>query len=82
MLFEDMLQSPETKENLLKKISLQRFGKVEDVAEAALFLARSQYMHGQVVNKLLSSLLLMHCGIFLVTMVLAKVLMIDGGLVL
>ncbi|KAL1926206.1 hypothetical protein VTP01DRAFT_6071 [Rhizomucor pusillus] len=45
----NMLQSPETKENLLKKISLQRFGKVEDVAEAALFLARSQYMHGQVL---------------------------------
>ncbi|MBU0899344.1 SDR family oxidoreductase, partial [bacterium] len=43
--------SPEIKEELLKRIPLNRFGKPSDVAELALFLSTSasEYITGQVI---------------------------------
>ena len=40
----------ETKSNIIRNVSLRRFGRVEDVSLAALFLAQSEYITGQVVN--------------------------------
>lgn len=37
-------------EDVMKNIPLQRFGNVSDVAETAIFLAKSNYITGQVVN--------------------------------
>ncbi|KAI8365341.1 carbonyl reductase family member 4 [Radiomyces spectabilis] len=37
-------------DTLLQSIPLRRFGQVDDVAEAALFVAKSQYLHGHVLN--------------------------------
>lgn len=38
------------KEQMIQQIPLNSFGKVEDVANTALFLANSPYITGQVVN--------------------------------
>jgi 3-oxoacyl-[acyl-carrier protein] reductase len=42
----------EQKESLLESIPLKRFGKAEEVAKAAVFLAsdESQYITGQVIT--------------------------------
>lgn len=37
-------------ESLLRKIPAGRFGKPEEVADAALFLAKNQYANNCVVN--------------------------------
>lgn len=42
--------SDKVKEQVAKTIPLQTFGQVEDVANAALFLAESSYITGQVLN--------------------------------
>lgn len=42
--------SDRVKEGAQAQIPLKRFGKVEDVAEAALFLATNRYITGQVLN--------------------------------
>lgn len=42
--------SDKVKEQVTGNIPLQRFGNVEDVANAALFLAKSPYITGQVLN--------------------------------
>ena len=47
-IYIDLFKSPESKNKLIESIPLRRLGSVDDVAEAALFLARSQYMHGAV----------------------------------
>lgn len=41
--------SDSVKENILSAISLKRFGKVEDIAQVALFLAETTYVTGQVI---------------------------------
>ncbi|KAI9494272.1 hypothetical protein BDB00DRAFT_819485 [Zychaea mexicana] len=46
----DILKSEASKAKLIEAIPLRRLGHVDDVAEAALFLACSQYMHGSVLN--------------------------------
>ncbi|EOT42894.1 3-oxoacyl-[acyl-carrier-protein] reductase [Enterococcus columbae] len=38
------------KEEVTKSIPLQRFGKAEEVAQAAIFLAENDYITGQVIN--------------------------------
>lgn len=38
------------KEEVTKSIPLQRFGKAEEVAKAAIFLAENDYVTGQVIN--------------------------------
>lgn len=38
------------KEQAEKQIPMQHFGQVEDVAQAAVFLAKSPYITGQVIN--------------------------------
>ncbi|MFV0559168.1 MAG: 3-oxoacyl-[acyl-carrier-protein] reductase [Enterococcus sp.] len=38
------------KEQVVQQIPLQRFGQVEDVAQAAIFLAKNPYVTGQVIN--------------------------------
>ncbi|KAG1440001.1 hypothetical protein G6F56_012083 [Rhizopus delemar] len=38
------------KSKILSGISLKRFGKVQDVALAAQFIAESDYIHGQVLT--------------------------------
>lgn len=38
------------KEKMLQNIPLNKFGKTEDVAEAAVFLAKNKYITGQVLN--------------------------------
>jgi hypothetical protein len=41
--------SDNKREELLKlRISLKRFGSAQDIAEAAMFIAQANYMHGQV----------------------------------
>ncbi|KAI8342145.1 3-oxoacyl-reductase FabG-like protein [Chlamydoabsidia padenii] len=45
----DLLNQNEKRESLLASIPLRRFGKPDDVAEAALFIEKSKYMHGQVL---------------------------------
>ncbi|MEI5993316.1 3-oxoacyl-[acyl-carrier-protein] reductase [Candidatus Enterococcus mansonii] len=42
--------SDKIKEQMNQQIPLQRFGQVEDVANAAIFLAKSPYITGQVIN--------------------------------
>lgn len=37
------------KEELIKnKISLRRFGSTQDIADAAMFIAKANYLHGHV----------------------------------
>ena len=40
----------ETKDAILNSIPLSRAGKPEDVANAAVFLAKNNYITGQVLN--------------------------------
>ena len=40
----------ETKKQMLEAIPLKRFGQAEEVAEAAVFLAKNRYITGQVIN--------------------------------
>ncbi|MBO0482422.1 3-oxoacyl-[acyl-carrier-protein] reductase [Candidatus Enterococcus courvalinii] len=42
--------SEKVKEQVTKQIPLQRFGNVEDIAKAAVFLAENAYITGQVIN--------------------------------
>ncbi|EOH97269.1 3-oxoacyl-[acyl-carrier-protein] reductase [Enterococcus moraviensis ATCC BAA-383] len=42
--------SDKVKEQMSQQIPLQSFGQVEDVANAAIFLAKSPYITGQVLN--------------------------------
>lgn len=42
--------SDEIKSTMSANIPLKRFGNVEDVAQAAVFLAKSRYITGQVIN--------------------------------
>ena len=35
---------------MMDSIPLRRFGKAEEVAEAAVFLAKNRYITGQVIN--------------------------------
>ncbi len=42
--------SDNVKEKVLENIPLKRFGKPEEVAELAVFLAKNKYITGQVVN--------------------------------
>ncbi|KAL0073551.1 3-oxoacyl-reductase [Phycomyces blakesleeanus] len=46
----DLLAATEKKQALLDSIPLRKLGTVEDVAEAAMFLAKSNYVHGQVLR--------------------------------
>jgi NAD(P)-dependent dehydrogenase (short-subunit alcohol dehydrogenase family) len=36
--------------NALERIPLKRFGKAEEIAEAAVFLARNEYANNCVIN--------------------------------
>ncbi|KAI8979747.1 3-ketoacyl-reductase [Mycotypha africana] len=47
---KSLLQDESKREKLLSSIPLKRFGTVEDVSLAALFIAQSMYMHGQVLT--------------------------------
>lgn len=40
----------EVKQKMLESIPLKRYGQAEDVAEAAVFLAKNRYITGQVLN--------------------------------
>ncbi len=40
----------ETKQEILNAIPLKRYGKVDDIASAAVFLAKNTYITGQVLN--------------------------------
>lgn len=40
----------DVKEAMLNTIPLKRFGQAEDIAEAAVFLAKNRYITGQVLN--------------------------------
>ena len=40
----------DTKKQMMDSIPLRRFGKAEEVAEAAVFLAKNRYITGQVIN--------------------------------
>lgn len=42
--------SDKIKEQMLQQIPLKNFGQVEDVAQTAIFLAKSPYITGQVIN--------------------------------
>lgn len=42
--------SDKVKENILASIPLKRFGEPEEIAEAAVFLAKSKYITGQVIT--------------------------------
>ncbi|KAI8364586.1 3-oxoacyl-reductase [Blakeslea trispora] len=42
--------SEEKRQKILESIPLKRFGHVEDVSLAALFIAQSNYFHGQVLT--------------------------------
>lgn len=42
--------SDKVKENILENIPLKRLGQPEEVAELAVFLAKSKYITGQVIN--------------------------------
>ena len=42
--------TPEQKTAILQKVPMQRLGKAEDIAEAALFLSLAQYVTGQVLT--------------------------------
>ncbi|KAI8086489.1 3-ketoacyl-reductase [Halteromyces radiatus] len=45
-----ILGQPDKRASVLASIPLRRFGQVDDIAEAALFIERSKYMHGQVLQ--------------------------------
>ncbi|ORZ21216.1 3-oxoacyl-reductase FabG-like protein [Absidia repens] len=45
-----LLENPEKKSSILASIPLRRFGQPEDIAEAALFIEKSKYLHGQVIQ--------------------------------
>ena len=51
MIESDMTSvlSDKVKEQTLRDIPLERFGKVEEVAETAVFLAENDYITGQVI---------------------------------
>ncbi|PKY47005.1 carbonyl reductase family member 4, partial [Rhizophagus irregularis] len=75
----DMISS-NTKESYKNKILMQRFGKPEEVAEAALYFAKAKYVTGQVGLK--NNMLFYD---FLLTKYFCfhfKTLIIDGGLAL
>ena len=40
----------DTKKQMMDSMPLRRFGKAEEVAEAAVFLAKNRYITGQVIN--------------------------------
>jgi NAD(P)-dependent dehydrogenase (short-subunit alcohol dehydrogenase family) len=40
----------EQNENLLARIPMGRFGKPEEIADAAMFLVKNQYAHNCVLN--------------------------------
>ena len=42
--------SEKVKEQVSKNIPLQKFGNVTDIAQTSVFLAKSQYITGQVIN--------------------------------
>ena len=42
--------SDDTKKSMMSSIPLKRFGKAEEIAEAAVFLAKNRYITGQVIN--------------------------------
>ncbi|KAI8644949.1 hypothetical protein BD408DRAFT_362193 [Parasitella parasitica] len=46
----DMTSGIADKEKILKLIPLGKFGSVQDVSLAALFIAQSEYIHGQVLS--------------------------------
>ncbi|KAF1801992.1 3-oxoacyl-reductase [Mucor lusitanicus] len=46
----DMTADIADKDKILKLIPLGRFGSVQDVSLAALFIAQSEYIHGQVLS--------------------------------
>lgn len=52
MIATDMTDalSDKMKEQILTNIPLKRFGQPEEIAEAALFLAKSKYITGQVIT--------------------------------
>lgn len=52
MIATDMTEvlSDKTKEQILSNIPLKRFGQPEEIAEAALFLAKTKYITGQVIT--------------------------------
>lgn len=52
MIDTDMTQvlSDKVKENILANIPLKRFGKPEEIADTAVFLAKSKYITGQVIT--------------------------------
>lgn len=52
MIATDMTEvlSDKVKEQILKDIPLKRFGQPEEIAETALFLAKSKYITGQVIT--------------------------------
>ncbi|MGN1318370.1 MAG: 3-oxoacyl-[acyl-carrier-protein] reductase [Lachnospirales bacterium] len=52
MIDTDMTQvlSDKVKENILSAIPLKRFGKPEEIADTAVFLAKSKYITGQVIT--------------------------------
>ncbi|KAL1624014.1 hypothetical protein SLS56_007996 [Neofusicoccum ribis] len=41
---------PEAREKALERIPLKRFGTVEEIADAAVFLATNQYANNCVIN--------------------------------
>ncbi|CAO3648894.1 unnamed protein product [Cunninghamella echinulata] len=44
-----LLEKEERRESILSSIPLKRFGQVEDIAETAVFIEKSKYLHGQVL---------------------------------
>ena len=52
MIVSDMTDvlSDKVKENILTTIPLNRFGKAEEVAQTAVFLAENDYITGQVIT--------------------------------
>ncbi|ORX52483.1 NAD(P)-binding protein [Hesseltinella vesiculosa] len=46
----DLLADEQKKQKLLESIPMRRLGHVDDVAQAAVFLAQSTYIHGHVLN--------------------------------
>jgi 3-oxoacyl-[acyl-carrier protein] reductase len=46
----DMTSGIVDKEKIMKLIPLGKFGNVQDVSLAALFIAQSEYIHGQVLS--------------------------------
>ena len=48
--FEPLLLVPIAMGCILSNIPLKRFGQPEEIAEAALFLAKAKYITGQVIS--------------------------------